>query len=285
MLEVELRIRAFVLAVLLAGASVGAVSSVAMAQSDSIITLPDAAPAAAPVPSPPDAASTLAPAPNDAPPSAAAALPIGAANGPPPSLTSGHCAVWSAAAEDDGDANNLTATACASTADDATAIGIQCPSAGQVRYYPQADDLPKGIKRGSKETLDFGVDLDHVTKVMNYDDANGVFFSALKKSEPLLTLLQSGGPLIVSSADLGSHTFRLLGSTAAMQLVFDGCDHPPKAAPVPVPDLPQPIPRDTMRNDQMQGDQYFGSPDGTPRGRRRGQPSPVEGFFQQLFGQ
>lgn len=132
------------------------------------------------------------------------------------------CAVWSADPEDDFNSTNLTASACSSTADDSAAVGVQCPGTPQLRYYP-GDDAPANLVEGSKAVVTFAVDPDSVKKTMRYDNLNGVFFVKIKPRDPVFALLQSGGPLVVSGDALGSHKFRLLGSTKAIATVLAGC--------------------------------------------------------------
>ena len=149
------------------------------------------------------------------------------------------CAVWSVSNEDDVTAHNLTASACSSAADDSTAVGFQCTDRPQLRYYPMTDDPTLHLTRGMRVAVTFGVDPDSVVETMRYDEANGVFSATIKNGDPVLVLLQSGGPLVVSSDALGSHTFRLLGSTAAIGTVLARCGrHLPKG-PVPPPAVSQ----------------------------------------------
>jgi hypothetical protein len=134
------------------------------------------------------------------------------------------CAVWSTAGEDDLGTTNLTASACSSTADDSTAIGFQCPGKPQLRYYPSAD-VASQLRKGTRALLTFAVGDATVARTMRYDDLNGVLWASIKPKDPVLDLLRSGGPLIVSGDAVGSHTFRLLGSTAAIASVLAQCGH------------------------------------------------------------
>ena len=134
----------------------------------------------------------------------------------------GQCAIWSVALEDDTTSKNLTASACSSTADDSAAVGFQCPGRPQLRYYP-GDTAPEHLAHGKRVTLTFAVDQDSVAETMRYDEVNGVFWTTIGDNDPVFRLLQSGGPLTVTGDTLGTHTFRLLGSTAAISTVMERC--------------------------------------------------------------
>jgi hypothetical protein len=144
-----------------------------------------------------------------------------------PALAQSACMRWNAAGEDDFSGarvskSNLTATACASTADDSTAIGVQCPGKPQIRYYP-GGDAPAAIANKASVAMTFAVGEDATVKTMRYDALNGVFFAPMSASDPILSLLVSGGPLDVTSDLLGTHRFRLIGSTTAIGAVFAAC--------------------------------------------------------------
>ncbi|MEO8883507.1 MAG: hypothetical protein ABI377_08880, partial [Devosia sp.] len=117
---------------------------------------------------------------------------------------------------------NLTATACSSTADDSTAIGIQCPDKPQIRYYP-GGDAPAAIANRTSVAMTFAVGDDGTIKTMRYDALNGVFSAPISATDSVLSLLASGGPLDVTSDLLGTHRFRLVGSTTAIGAVFTAC--------------------------------------------------------------
>jgi hypothetical protein len=144
--------------------------------------------------------------------------------------------VWSTYDEQDGKATNLTATACASTDDDSSALGVQCSAKKpQVRYYPDSE-AQEQLPDRTLLAASFAVGDDSISKSMRYDRASGAFSVAVKNNDPLLQMLQSGGPLDVTSAPLGTHRFRLLGSTAAIAAVMGKCGvtnyiGPPPPAP------------------------------------------------------
>ncbi|MDR3475787.1 MAG: hypothetical protein P4M09_29430 [Devosia sp.] len=144
-------------------------------------------------------------------------------------LAQSSCVIWSAADEDDSTATNLTASACSSTADDSTAIGFQCPDKPQLRYYP-SDDAASQLRKGTRAAVTFAVGDATVAKTMRYDDLNGVLWVTIRPKDPVMDLLRLGGPLVVSGDAVGSHTFRLLGSTAAIASVLTQCGHQPGAA-------------------------------------------------------
>jgi len=144
-----------------------------------------------------------------------------------PALAQSACMRWNAASEQDFSSakvskTNLTATACSSTADDSTAIGVQCPGRPQIRYYP-GGDAPTGIASKTSVAMTFAVGDDGTIKTMRYDALNGVFSAPISAADPVLSMLVSGGPLDVTSDLLGAHTFRLIGSTTAIGAVFAGC--------------------------------------------------------------
>jgi hypothetical protein len=156
-----------------------------------------------------------------------------------PGLAQTSCSVWGTFDEDDGAASNLTAFACGAVADDSTAIGVQCPAGKpQVRYYPTSDDA-EALRKNARVTMTFTVGDAAVQKTMRFDAANGVFWASFRPKDPLVSLLISGGPLDVSSNVLGTHRFRLVGSTAAIATVLAACKvhidvPPPMPRPVPL---------------------------------------------------
>lgn len=153
-----------------------------------------------------------------------------------------NCAVWSTYNEQDGKASNLTATACSSTQDDSSAVGFQCSARRpQLRYYP-GEGAQQQLANNADMTVTFAVGDDTLPKLMHYDGTSGAFFVNIGKTDPALQMLQSGGPLDVSSDTLGTHRFRLLGSTAAIAAVMGRCGvknyiGPPP--PLPVADSSQ----------------------------------------------
>jgi hypothetical protein len=165
----------------------------------------------------------------------AAVLPLVVAT---PAMAQSACMRWNAAGEQDFSSakvskTNLTATACSSTADDSTAIGVQCPGRPQIRYYPSGD-APAGIANKTSVAMTFAVGDDANVKTMRYDALNGVFSASMSAADPVLSLLVSGGPLDVTSDLLGTHRFRLIGSTTAIGAVFAGC-HVDAAILTPLP--------------------------------------------------
>lgn len=167
----------------------------------------------------------------------ALALPV-AGTGPAEAQISGNCQIWTTSQEDDGaGGTHLTASACAAAADDSTAIGVQCPRQPQIRFYPN-DQMQATITRDNAVLpVDFSVGDDTVTKPMRYDLANGVFWATVRASDHLFDLLQSGGPLDASNDVLGTHRFRLVGSTGSIGMVLAACRQKLKPLP-PVPATP-----------------------------------------------
>ena len=154
----------------------------------------------------------------------AAVMPLVAAT---PAMAQSACMRWNAAGEQDFSSakvskTNLTATACSSNADDSTAIGVQCAGRPQIRYYP-GGDAPAAIANKTNIAMTFAVGDDGTIKTMRYDALNGVFSAPMSSTDPVLSLLVSGGPLDVTSDLLGTHRFRLIGSTTAIGAVFAGC--------------------------------------------------------------
>jgi len=144
-----------------------------------------------------------------------------------PALAQSACMRWNAAGEQDFSRarvskTNLTATACSSTTDDSTAVGVQCPGRPQIRYYP-GGDAPAAIANRTSVAMTFAVGDDATVKTMRYDALNGVFSAPISATDPVLSLLVSGGPLDVTSDLLGAHRFRLIGSTTAIGAVFAAC--------------------------------------------------------------
>jgi|GEM_PF-6566969 len=172
---------------------------------------------------------------------AALGLVIAGPVAPVPVARAASCAVWAVSMEDDTTSKNLTASACSSSADDTTAVGFQCTDRPQLRYYP-GDDAPDHLTKGMRVSMTFAVDPDSVVETMRYDEASGAFYAKIGNADPVFALLQTGGPLVVSSDLLGSHTFRLLGSTAALTTIMARCGrplpNPPMPAPTPPPTLP-----------------------------------------------
>ncbi len=63
-----------------------------------------------------------------------AVMPI-AESRPAQAQISSNCQVWTTTQEEDGSgAANLTASACAATADDPTAVGVQCSHQPEIRF-------------------------------------------------------------------------------------------------------------------------------------------------------
>ena len=154
-----------------------------------------------------------------------------------PAYAQSNCAVWSTYNEQDGKASSLTATACSSNQDDSSAVGFQCSAKRpQLRYYP-GEGAQQHLANNADMTVTFAVGDDTLPKLMHYDGTSGVFFVNIGRTDPALQMLQSGGPLDVSSDTLGTHRFRLLGSTAAIAAVMGKCGvknyiGPPPPAPV-----------------------------------------------------
>jgi hypothetical protein len=153
----------------------------------------------------------------------AASLAVPGFGGTAQAASAASCAIWSTYTEQDGKAANLTATACAATADDSSAVGVQCiGKKPQIRYYP-GDGAQPLVSDGKKLTITFAVGDQSLDKTMRYDGSAGAFTAPMSTSDPLLQMLQGGGPLDLSTDLLGPHRFRLLGSTAAIAAVLGGC--------------------------------------------------------------
>ena len=154
---------------------------------------------------------------------------------PSPAFAQGNCAVWSTYTEQDGKDSNLTATACASTEDDSAAIGVQCNAKKQpvIRFYP-GDGQQDQIHKGGLD-FTFAVGDQGTIKTMRWNDDDGAFAVVIGRNDVLLQMFQSGGPMDVSTLILGSHRFRLLGSTAAIAAVFGQCGLKKYIGPPPPP--------------------------------------------------
>ena len=122
------------------------------------------------------------------------------------------CDVWSAYDEHDGRGSNLTAVACSSTPDDSSVVGLQClGKRPQVRYYP-GNGAQRTLPNKASLDVTFTVGDQSIPETMRYDAGDGVFSVSIGRNDPLLQLLQSGGPLDLASDQLDTHRFLAFGS-------------------------------------------------------------------------
>jgi hypothetical protein len=158
-----------------------------------------------------------------------------------PARAEGACTTWSTYEEQGTNGSHLTAVACSSTADDSSVVGLQCIGKRPVlRYYP-GNFAQQRLTRRARIDVTFAVGDDGYVKSMLYDPVDGVFSATISKTDPVLGLLQSGGPLDLGTDILGTHRFRLIGSNAAVAVVMQGCGVKDYLAPPPP--LPAPDPR------------------------------------------
>src|SRR6185312_586204 len=158
-----------------------------------------------------------------------------------PARADGACTTWSTYEEQDAKAANLTAIACSSTKDDSSVLGLQCHGKKpELRYYP-GDFAQATIRNNTWLSVTLAVGDEGIIKTMRYNGLDGVFSVTISKTDSVLGLLQSGGPLDLTSATLGTHRFRLIGSNAAVAKVMQGCGIKDYLAPPPP--LPDPDPR------------------------------------------
>jgi len=158
-----------------------------------------------------------------------------------PARADGACTTWSTYEEQDVKGSHLTAYACSSTPDDSSVMGLQCIGKKPVlRYYP-GNFAQQQLTRSARIDVTFAVGDDGFIKSMLYDPVDGVFSVPVSKTDPVLGLIQSGGPLDLSTLILGTHRFRLIGSNAAVATVMHACGVKDYLAPPPP--LPAPDPR------------------------------------------
>ena len=137
-----------------------------------------------------------------------------------PARADGACTTWTTYEEQDVKGSHLTAYACSSTPDDSSVMGLQCIGKKPVlRYYP-GNFAQQQLTRSARIDVTFAVGDDGFIKSMLYDPVDGVFSVPVSKTDPVLGLIQSGGPLDLSTLILGTHRFRLIGSNAAVATVI-----------------------------------------------------------------